>query len=141
MTTSVPPVRRGDFVVRRTDRWSAGRDTLAGVVIDARSPEEYAGATPHGESRGGHVPGARSLPFRELRGPDGRLLPRPALEAKLAAIGARPDTPVVAYCTGGIRSAWLVAVLADLGYAHVANYAGSMWEWSAGDPARYPLTR
>jgi len=33
----------------------------------------------------------------------------------------------------------LVAVLRDLGYTSVRNYAGSMWEWSSLPAAEYPL--
>ena len=53
-----------------------------------------------------------------------------------AAVG--PDSKVVAYCTGGVRSGWVTAVLNDLGIP-ARIYAGSMWEWAAGDPAERPL--
>ena len=46
---------------------------------------------------------------------------------------------VISYCTGGIRSGWLVALLVDLNFPTPRNYAGSMWEWSASDPSTHPL--
>ena len=137
---------RGDFVVERTNSYDIERDTLRKrfdsdkyVLVDTREEREYEGATPYGESRGGHVPGAKHLHYTELMGKDGQLLPAQKLRKKLAERGITPDKRVVAYCTGGVRSAWLVAVLADLGFPHVANYAGSMWEWSAGEADKYPL--
>ena len=66
-------------------------------------------------------------------------MPKAKLRALLKGRGIVPDQKVVAYCTGGIRSAWVVVVLAHLGYGRVANYAGSMWEWSAEPAEAYPL--
>ncbi len=141
----VAPPGRGDFVVRRTDAYSVTRDELRAdlgrgdlVILDARAPREYAGETPYGESRGGHVPGARSLYFRDLIGADGRVLQGDALAARLGALGVGPETPVIAYCSGGIRSGFVTTVLRGAGI-DARNYAGSMWEWSAAPAADYPL--
>ena len=79
-----------------------------------------------------------SLPWRDLLAAVGKLLPGPLLRARLAAAGVRPDRAVVACCTGGVRSGWVTTVLNDLGIP-ARNYAGSMWEWAAGDPAELPL--
>jgi thiosulfate/3-mercaptopyruvate sulfurtransferase len=141
-----PPVVPGDFTVaRRAEleitaeelRARLGRSDL--VVLDAREPREFAGQSPYGESRGGHIPGARSLPHRSLLAEDGMLLPPGELRARLEELGIGPGTEVVAYCTGGVRSGWVTTVLSDLGI-RARNYSGSMWEWAAGDPATYPLT-
>ncbi|MGF1520500.1 MAG: rhodanese-like domain-containing protein [Nodosilinea sp.] len=48
------------------------------------------------------------------------------------------DAAILAYCTSGVRSAWLTAVLVDMGF-DAKNYPGSMWEWSAGDRDQNPL--
>ena len=53
------------------------------------------------------------------------------------AAGIDPDRPVIAYCTGGVRSAWAALVLSRAGVA-TANYDGSMWEWAAD--ASLPMT-
>jgi thiosulfate/3-mercaptopyruvate sulfurtransferase len=108
------------------------------VVLDTREPREYRGETPYGETRGGHVPGARHLFYKDLQAEDGRLLPPARLKARLAALGIGEGTEIVAYCTGGVRSGWVTTVLNDLGL-RARNFAGSMWDWSAGDPAEYPL--
>jgi len=139
-------VEPGDFVPRRPKTWSVDKDGVKGeisdaesVIVDTREAREFAGKTPYGESRGGHVPSAVHLHFKDFIGSDGKLLPKPVLEKKLAGLGIERDTEVVAYCTGGIRSAWFVTVLVHLGYRGAKNYAGSMWEWSAASSADYPL--
>lgn len=101
-----------------------------GTILDARSREEYEGATPFGSERGGHIPGARHLPWRNLLDGEGRLLPAEVLQRRLADAGLSRDRPVVAYCTGGIRSAFVVAVLTHLGWV-AQNYDGSWWDWAA----------
>lgn len=139
-----PPVP-GDFVVERNPTWEISRDQLKAqlgqdnvVVIDTREAREFAGKTPYGEQRGGHVPGARNLYFKEFLGQDGMLLSTDKIREQLEQSGISHSTKVVVYCTGGIRSGWLAAVLTTLGY-DVKNYAGSMWEWSAEPADRYPL--
>ncbi|MEM9905710.1 MAG: rhodanese-like domain-containing protein [Cyanobacteria bacterium P01_D01_bin.44] len=135
----------GDFVVRRIPDWDIQREQLREqlsadnhVIIDTREPREFAGRTPYGEQRGGHVPGAINLYFKDFLNEDGTLLPLQDLITKLSEIGITPDTQIVVYCTGGIRSGWLASVLANLGFS-VKNYAGSMWEWSAAPENDYPL--
>ncbi|MEM1256150.1 MAG: rhodanese-like domain-containing protein [Cyanobacteria bacterium P01_H01_bin.21] len=135
----------GDFVVARNTAWEIQRDQLKAqldndnvVVIDTREAREFAGKTPYGEQRGGHVPGAIHLYFKDFLGQDGRLLPTNEIHQKLEIAGITQNTQVVVYCTGGIRSGWLASVLVTLGYS-VKNYAGSMWEWSAAPADSYPL--
>jgi thiosulfate/3-mercaptopyruvate sulfurtransferase len=154
-TEDVSPTRDGQssFSIVPVDDLAVDKDELKSrledgsvasgttVVVDTRKPEEYAGATPYGERRGGHVPGAVHLHYSELLNTVGRLRPEAELRALLGERGITGDKEVVAYCTGGVRSGWFVAVLADLGYPRVRNYAGSMWEWSAGDAAEFPLER
>lgn len=142
--------KRGDFVVRRTALWEIGRDQLKAnlavnvniedlVVIDTREFKEYAGATPYGEVRGGHIPRAVHFYFKDLMDINGYLLPHKEILAELNKLGIQQDSTIVAYCTGGVRSAWLIAVLCELGFENVKNYAGSMWEWSASSRHDYPL--
>ena len=109
------------------------------VLIDAREAREYAGETPYGESRGGHVPGAVHLHYRALLTAQGFLRPVAELQQILESRGARPGLPVVVYCTGGVRSGWFVAALSALGHGDVRNYPGSMWAWAAGPPDAFPL--
>ncbi len=105
------------------------------LVLDVRSEEEWRGATPYFEARGGHIPGALPLDWRRFLDESGRLREPTALRQALAAIGVRgPDQEgreIIVYCTGGVRSAFAWAVLRELGYAQVRNYDGSFWEWAA----------
>lgn len=136
---------RGDFrpadtlryaVDREAVRRALGTDSI--VLVDTRQRREYRGETPYGEARGGHLPGAVHLHWRELTDGDGGLLPADSIRARLASIGVDEATTVYAYCSGGVRSGWMVAVLRELGY-DARNYAGSTWEWSAGPAEAYPL--
>ncbi len=140
----------GDLIVKPTASWLIQRDELQAnltakeaaqdlIAIDTRSPREFAGATPYGEKRRGHIPGAVNFYFNDLKDANGYLLPREQIIAKLKQLGIERDTLVTAYCTGGVRSAFFVAVLADLGFTNVKNYAGSMWEWSASPASSHPL--
>src|SRR5690606_3900892 len=104
------------------------------VILDTREAREFQGQTPYGESRGGHIPGARHLYFRDLLDKDGRLLQGEALQAVLRPLGIGAGTQVISYCTAGIRSAYVTAVLRDMGI-DAKNYDASMAEWAASDPA------
>lgn len=144
------PAKAGDFVVARSAAWDVTRDALQTLVtsgavsrgdvvlVDTRERREFDGETPYGEQRGGHVPGAVHLHYEDLLDASGRLRARDALLAKLRAVGVREGSDVISYCTAGVRSGWLVYVLTDLGIKS-RNYAGSMWEWSAGDANTFPL--
>lgn len=137
-----PPA--GDFTPRpRPESRATLSDVAAGLESgvafwDTREAREFDGRTPYLEPRGGHLPGAKHLWFHDLMTEDGTLKNRGELRALLAARGIPLDRPVIAYCTGGVRSGFAYAVLKELGAPAPANYDGSMWEWTA-DPAR-PLT-
>ena len=99
------------------------------VVVDNRERSEYDGATPYGSPRGGHIPGALHLDWREFFDSQGRLKPRNQLESLIRNQGIRPGQEIVVYCTGGVRSAMAYFVFRVLGY-QVRNYDGSWWDWS-----------
>ncbi|MBI2376685.1 MAG: sulfurtransferase [Deltaproteobacteria bacterium] len=132
-------VRSASLTIELEELAALVKDPRGNVILDGREPREYAGETPYGEARGGHIPGAKNLHFQELVDANGMILSRDALWARLEAVGVRQDGAVVAYCTGGVRSAWIVIVLAELGIKSARNFAGSMWEWAAGSPDVYPL--
>ena len=111
-------------------KWIASRLGSQGVVlIDNREKHEFDGATPYGSSRGGHIPGALHIDWREFFTPEGNLKPREALDALLKSKGIQPNQEIVVYCTGGVRSAMAYFVFRQLGYK-VRNYDGSWWDWS-----------
>jgi len=148
----IPPTGQGDFTVKRTGAWDVQKEALQKIVLanvantnpavvlaDTRELREFNGAVPYGEARSGHLPGAVHLHYATLLNTVGKLRPRDTLLQRLAQRGITPDKEVIAYCTGGVRSGWFVVLLADLGFSRVRNYAGSMWEWSAGPADQYPL--
>jgi thiosulfate/3-mercaptopyruvate sulfurtransferase len=132
----------GDFTVHRTPTWSIEAEALRKrlnspvQVVDSREAREYAGKTPYGETRGGHLPGAIHFYFKRCLDGQGKLKSHSELLVELRDLGIQPHRPTVVYCTGGVRSAFLVGVLQHLGFSDVRNYPGSTWEWSA---AGYPL--
>lgn len=142
-----PPVVPGNFVATESSQLEIKKEEVKGKLsrkdvafLDVREPREYAGQTPYGEKRGGHLSPAKHLFFKDLLDKNGKLLPREEIEKVLAARGVTRDKEVVSYCTGGIRSGWVTTVLNDLGYK-ARNYAGSMWEWSAQAADQYPLQK
>jgi thiosulfate/3-mercaptopyruvate sulfurtransferase len=160
--TTIPVTRKiqhraeqpGNFTIQRNHAWDiqqeelhlwvqemmAGRSPHARpvIILDTREQQEFWGDTPHGEQRGGHLPGAIHLHYRELMDRQGMLLARAEIRQLLAERGISQEAIVVTYCTGGIRSAWVTTVLADLGW-DARNYAGSMWEWATLAADHYPL--
>ncbi|MCA9672078.1 MAG: hypothetical protein KC503_41070 [Myxococcales bacterium] len=143
-----PARERGNFRARARLRYDASmarvRRGLADgktLFIDSREGREYNGATPYGERRGGHLPGAKHLYYKRLLDPRGLLLSRAALRRRLAKLGATPASTIISYCSGGVRSAWLTVALQHAGFRKALNYAGSMWQWAAQPAATYPLVR
>jgi thiosulfate/3-mercaptopyruvate sulfurtransferase len=142
-----PVSGKGDFEVKRIADFEITREELRQklgdktvAILDTREPREYAGETPYGETRGGHLPGARHIFYKDFLDANGDVLPPAEVKAKLAALGIAPDAEVVSYCTGGIRSGFVTAVLANAG-VKARNYAGSMWDWSSADAKEYPLVK
>jgi len=99
------------------------------ALIDNREKNEFDGATPYGSSRGGHIPGAFHIDWREFFTSDGNLKPPETLNSLLKSKSIQSNQEIVVYCTGGVRSAMAYFVLRHLGYK-VRNYDGSWWDWS-----------
>jgi len=118
-------------------------------LVDVRSPAEYTGELLHMEAypqegalRGGHIPGARNIPWGKAVRDDGTFKPEAELRALYeTANGLRPDQNVIAYCRIGERSShtWFVLTYL-LGYPNVRNYDGSWTEWGnlVGVPIEKP---
>ncbi len=118
-------------------------------LVDVRSPAEYTGELLHMEAypqegalRGGHIPGARNIPWGKAAREDGTFKPATELrELYETANGLRPDQTVIAYCRIGERSShtWFVLTYL-LGYPNVRNYDGSWTEWGnlVGVPIEKP---
>jgi len=118
------------------------------TLIDVRSPDEFTGRKLHmpeypqeGAVRGGHVPGARSVPWARAANSDGTYKSADALrEIYEGEAGLAPGDDVIAYCRIGERSShsWF-ALTYLLGYRNVRNYDGSWTEY--GNAVRVPIER
>jgi thiosulfate/3-mercaptopyruvate sulfurtransferase len=118
-------------------------------LVDVRSPDEYTGKLLHMENypnegalRGGHIPGAKNVPWARAVNPDdGTFKPADELKAiYLEEQGLKPDDEVIAYCRIGERSSHTWFVLRNLlGFQNVRNYDGSWTEW--GNSVGVPIER
>jgi len=116
------------------------------ALVDVRSPAEFSGeviAPPgvsEGAQRGGHIPGAVSIPWAQVVREDGTFKAVDDLAALYAAHGVMADKDVITYCRVGERSAHSWFVLHELlGYRRVRNYDGSWTEW--GSMVGMPIVR
>ncbi len=100
-------------------------------IVDARSPERFAGATPEPREglRAGHIPGSVNLPFTELLAEDRTMKPPEALRAAFEGAGVALDKPVITSCGSGVTAAVLNLALERLGHPRHALYDGSWAEW------------
>jgi thiosulfate/3-mercaptopyruvate sulfurtransferase len=108
-------------------------------LVDVRSPDEFTGKViaPPGMTetaqRGGHVPGATSIPWGTPIAPDGTFKPADELRAiYLGEKGVEPNRPTISYCRIGERSShtWFVLTYL-LGLKDVRNYDGSWTEYGS----------
>jgi thiosulfate/3-mercaptopyruvate sulfurtransferase len=106
-------------------------------LVDVRSPQEYSGeliAMPgyeqEGAQRGGHIPGAASVPWAQAVKEDGTFKSAEELRELYSGKGVLNGNDIIAYCRIGERSAHTWFVLHELlGHDQVKNYDGSWTEW------------
>lgn len=107
-------------------------------LVDVRSPQEYTGELLHmpnypqeGAMRGGHIPGAVSIPWsKAVNEADSTFKSPEELRSLYEGKDIMPDDDVIAYCRIGERSSLTWFVLKYLlGYPNVKNYDGSWTEW------------
>lgn len=154
LTTDVPKFAPTAFVAQKRDDAHIRAfkpDTLEHAqkhlpLIDVRSPDEFSGKKTHmpeypqeGVLRGGHIPGAKNVPWARAANPDGTFKPAQELRRIYEGeVGLKPSDDVVTYCRIGERSShtWFVLTYL-LGYPKVRNYDGSWTEW--GNSVRTPI--
>ena len=139
---------RDDHTIRAFLQDVRGHMAAGKPMIDVRSPQEYTGEKLHmpdypqeGTLRGGHIPGARSVPWARAAAPDGSFKSAAELRAIYQdELGLAPGDDVVTYCRIGERSShtWFVLTYL-LGFDRVRNYDGSWTEW--GNAVRTPIRK
>jgi thiosulfate/3-mercaptopyruvate sulfurtransferase len=144
LTADAPKVEKASYSAREPDlslraflseAMQTSADRSKGFV-DVRSPDEFTGKVlappglPETCQRGGHIPGAASIPWGQAVNEDGTFKSFDELKALYEGKGITPDQPVITYCRIGERSShsWFVLKYL-LGYPDVKNYDGSWTEW------------
>jgi len=129
---------RADYKIRAYRDQVMAHVQAVAPLIDVRSPKEYTGELLHMEAypqegalRGGHIPGAKNVPWAKAVNDDGTFKSVEDLKQLYEKeTGLAPDQNIIAYCRIGERSShtWFVLTYL-LGYPTVRNYDGSWTEW------------
>jgi thiosulfate/3-mercaptopyruvate sulfurtransferase len=108
-------------------------DSGAAQIVDARPAGRFAGTEPEPRPglRGGHMPGAHSLPAAGLLRPDGTLKRKEDIQRAFAEAGVDLKKPIVATCGSGVTACLPLLALASIGLRDAALYDGSWSEWGA----------
>jgi thiosulfate/3-mercaptopyruvate sulfurtransferase len=144
LSNTTPRIQRTVYRAQRADlslraflpQVQQASTTRSAAMVDVRSPQEFSGeilappGLPETCQRGGHIPGARSVPWSKACNDDGTFKSADELQALYGAEGIDGSKPVIAYCRIGERSSHTWFVLKYLlGLENVTNYDGSWTEW------------
>jgi len=153
-STELPSYPEATFVAQPGDEAIRARreEVLAALgnshkLVDVRSPAEYAGELispvgyeQEGAQRGGHIPGAASVPWAQAVKEDGTFKSADELRELYGGKDVLSGDPIIAYCRIGERSAHTWFVLHELlGEDDVKNYDGSWTEW--GNLVNVPIEK
>jgi thiosulfate/3-mercaptopyruvate sulfurtransferase len=135
-----PSARPATFVAHPREGVLASKDEVLAAVrkgdpwlLDVRRESEFTGEEKRA-ARGGHIPGAVHLLWKDALNDDWTLKDADELEEMYANAGFGPETSAVTYCQAGVRAAFTHLVLTALGHDDVRTYDGSWEEWG-NDPS------
>jgi thiosulfate/3-mercaptopyruvate sulfurtransferase len=144
LSTEAPKVTRTHYTAAGADnslraflpQVQAALAARNSALVDVRSPQEFTGeilappGLPETCQRGGHIPGARNIPWGKACNDDGTFKSADELRSLYGSEGIDGEKPVIAYCRIGERSSHTWFVLKYLlGLDNVVNYDGSWTEW------------
>jgi thiosulfate/3-mercaptopyruvate sulfurtransferase len=154
LSTEIPQAKRITYRAKAADlslraflpQVQAAVSSGRAALVDVRSPQEFTGeilappGLPETCQRGGHIPGARSIPWGKACNEDGTFKSAAQLSELYASEGVDGSKPVIAYCRIGERSSHTWFVLKYLlGLEKTTNYDGSWTEW--GNLVGVPIER
>src|ERR1700692_3340274 len=122
--------------IRSQQQVLANIETKAEQVVYARPRGRFEGTVPEPrpESRSGHIPGSRSVPYAGLFDPEtGAMKSLDELRKSLTAAGLDLAKPIVTTCGSGVSALVLTLALYRLGVRGTALYDGSWAEWGLPD--------
>lgn len=129
------PRPRGGVLASKDEVLSAVR-TGDPWLLDVRRDTEFTGEEKRA-LRGGHIPGAVNILWKDALRDDWTLKDPDDLEEMYASAGFGPETSTITYCQAGVRAAFTHLVLHALGHDDVRTYDGSWEEW--GNDAALPV--
>ncbi len=142
------PKKRFDKEIRAFADEALAQSKAGKPLIDVRSPGEFKGDVTHmpeypqeGVLRGGHIPGATSIPWKTAANENNTFKSAEDLRKIYLNPGpVKPGTETVVYCRIGERSShtWFVLTYL-LGVDNVRNYDGSWTEW--GNKVGAPIAK
>jgi thiosulfate/3-mercaptopyruvate sulfurtransferase len=127
----VPQPREG--VIATKEEVHAAVKTGDPWLLDVRRDSEFTGEEKRA-ARGGHIPGAVNVLWKDALHEDWTLKDADELEELYANAGFGAETSAVTYCQAGVRAAFTHLVLTALGHDDVRTYDGSWEEWG-NDPS------
>ena len=125
--------RRNAALVRDVTQVASAVKLGDAQIIDARSPERFAGAAdePREGVRKGRIPGSKNIYYKDLTGPKGTILPVEEIREIFEDEGIDMGKPIILSCGSGVTACVLGLALEMVGHKHWSVYDGSWSEWGA----------
>ena len=129
-TTFTPSINKS--VLAQESEVKKATSSPAYVIVDARTPEEFAG-TADTTLRPGHIPGAVNVNYADLLASSGKMKSAASMQDIFNAAGVSKDKTIILYCETSIRAGVeFLALKSILAYPNVKVYDGAYAQWQAG---------